>query len=116
MDTNIDLSQKPHYIFNSNIDITQNQLSEIQYGEKYELRTAIELTKKQMRLIEQAYKDPFVSGVINAPVIKKTTLDTFQEQHSMKLTHVLIIAGITFMFLSNYQNGQAPFSYFVTSA
>ena len=81
------------------------------------MQTNIELSKNEHTKIQQSYKDQFVGGKYGLPpIIKKTNLDVFQEQHSMKLTHVLIIAGITFIFLSNYQNGQAPFSDFVTSA
>ena len=82
-------------------------------------QTNIELSKSQQSKIQQAYADnirkygPISNYVL--PIIKKTPLDTFQEQHSMKLTHVLIIAGITYMFLSNYQNGEPPFSELVTS-
>ena len=83
------------------------------------VKTNQTLSKVQQAKIQNAYKNTsqiYGSGIQNQPVIYRTNLDEFHEEHSMKMTHVFIIAGITFILLSHFQQTEPPFSDFITSA
>ena len=79
----------------------------------------VQLSKTEQAKIKQSYNsqysDDFIRGV-PSPIIQKTTTDIFNEEHSFKLTHVLIIAGITWILLRNHQDTEPPLSDFVVSA
>lgn len=80
--------------------------------------TNVQLSKNEQVKIQQSYSNAHqnYSQGMHSPVTVKTHIDDFNDNHSFKLTHVLIIAGITYILLKNYQQNERPFSYFVTSA
>jgi transposase len=78
----------------------------------------VQLSKNEQTKIQQSYSNAHqqYSKDLYSPASVKNSLDEFNENHSFKLTHVLIIAGITYILLKNYQQNEQPFSDFVTSA
>ena len=70
--------------------------------------TSIQLSQKQREQISKSYalSDQNYDADISKPITQMTSHDEFRENHSFKITHVLIIAGITLMFLRNYQLGE----------
>ena len=78
----------------------------------------VQLSKTEQAKIKKSYTSQFGigSGGVEPPIKQKTTTDVFNEEHSFKLTHVLIIAGITWILLRNHQDNEPPLSDFVVSA
>jgi len=77
--------------------------------------TNVQLSKNENLKIQQAYNNSN-QNTLYSSVIHKNAIDEFNENHSFKVTHILIIAGITYILLKNYQRTEPPFSDFVTSA
>lgn len=75
----------------------------------------VQLSQQQNQQLQELYQDTALMTGLLLPIQQKTNSDIFFENHAFKITHILLIAGITYYFLKNYQAGEAPYSDFVTS-
>jgi hypothetical protein len=81
-------------------------------------QTNVTLSKSETNNVKQAYSNSnsqYNAG-LSQPVKQKTSSDDFSENHSLKVNHALIIAGITAIFLYNYQSREPPMSDFIISS
>ena len=78
----------------------------------------ITVSKNQHQQIQKSFNDAsqqYEQG-LHSPIVHRTNVDEFNEVHSIKLSHILIIAGIKYIWLKNYQQNERPFSDFVISS